>query len=83
MPAQNRNRAMKMMRKASRTYLELQNNRPFLNSKSSFSGEILHHFCIFNGKLGESCHIYCNSLLVSQRPIERVMSPRTLTRVRS
>ena len=30
--------------------LRIANIRPFFNRTSSFSGEILHSFCIFNGK---------------------------------
>ena len=42
-------------------YLELQNEWPFFNIKSSFFREILHHFCIFNRKFRNSWHLNCNS----------------------
>ena len=38
--------------RSSFTYLELQNNWPFLIQKHHLSGVILHCFCIFNRKVG-------------------------------
>ena len=44
--------------------LELQNNRPFLNTKSSFfRGNSPLYLCIFNRQSPKSWHLDCNSLL--------------------
>ena len=42
-------------------YLEWQNKWPFSIQDHRFSGKILHPFCIFNRKIENIWHLYCNS----------------------
>ena len=50
------------------SYLELQNNRPFFNTKSSFSTAILHYLCIFNRRSSETgWHLFLLQFAVLDR----------------